>query len=157
MEINTLHSNIDDYFISLVKDFTTNLLKLTIGMPKNWVVKSTKVINCEISGNSDVGQMVEISGIDNTIEISDLYVFANKLIDRNKLIELKEKEYRENIEKEKEKLKNETEKMYESLERMKDVDINFDGEDSDTDLDNNDDVSEDSDDTVKEKLEKKLS
>lgn len=126
--IKNIFDKIDDYFISLEKNFETNNYVVTIGIPVDWVIKTTDFIECVVEKENEEldGKLVKISTLDNEVTVENLLVFVTKLIGRNLIIEEKKKEYLAKIEEEKNKLKEETIKIYGQLESIKNADFDDD-------------------------------
>jgi uncharacterized protein YdbL (DUF1318 family) len=146
MNIRDIFKEIDEYFVSISKDFETNKLELTIGMQKNWITKDIGEITCEKIGENDNGYLVKIKSNDDNTDIITLLSYACTLIIKNKEIDKKREEFNKEIEEKTKKLKEEIESKYKT----------FNIDDDDLIIYKNK-VEEKNDTEIKESLENKLS
>lgn len=110
---------IEGYFVSLTRDTINGWYEIEIGIPKGWVFNETKDISCEIINENELGKLIKIFPKNNKVIVDDLFVFIDVIIETNKRIAEKEKEFTAKMEEMKGVLEKEAKKFYEELDELK--------------------------------------
>lgn len=106
-----------------INSFTRNTIEgwweLEIGLPKTWVYDENKDIKCEILMENEVGKLIKISPKKQNVVIDDLIVFVEIIIETNKRIAEKEKQFTDRMQEMKSVLEKEAKKFYDELDELK--------------------------------------
>jgi hypothetical protein len=122
---------ITGYLISITRNTVDGWYELEIGIPKGWVYdEHHKDINCEIIDENETGKLIKISPKNNSVEIDDLVIFVEIILEINKKIAEKEREFTDKMQELKGVLENEAKKFYGELDELKvnsfkNLNINF--------------------------------
>jgi len=111
---------ITGFLISITRDTVNGWYEIEIGLPKGWVFDENDEIKCEVLNKTDAGSLVKISPKKSDILIDDLISFVEIIIQTNKRIAEKEKEFTDKMEEMKMALEKEARKFYEELDELKD-------------------------------------
>lgn len=115
---------LDGYLMSIERNLETSMYELKVGFRKNWVYKSTDDIECEVTIESDNGNVVIISGKHDEVTIDDLIEFVNKVIDTNKKITQMQKEFEDKLEEQKQLIADQILQFDEKIEEMRESSFN---------------------------------
>jgi hypothetical protein len=110
---------ITGYLISITRNPLDGWYELEIGIPNTWVFDENNEIKCEILDKSDTGKLVKISPKNNKIVLDDLLTFVQIILETNKKIAEKEKQFTDKMEQMKGMLEQEALKFYEELDALK--------------------------------------
>jgi hypothetical protein len=110
---------ITGFLFSITRDTVNGWYEIEIGLPKGWVFDENDEIKCEILNKTDAGSLVKISPKKSDILIDDLVSFVEIIIQTNKRIAEKEKEFTDKMEEMKTALEKEARKFYEELDELK--------------------------------------
>jgi hypothetical protein len=106
-----------------INSFTRNTVEgwweLEVGLPKTWVFDENDEITYEILQQNDVGKLIKVSPKNQDIVIDDLITFVEIIIDTNKKIAEKEKQFTDRMQEMKGVLEKEAKKFYEELDELK--------------------------------------
>jgi len=111
---------ITGYLISISRDTINGCYELQVGIPNNWVFDENEEVKCEVLSKADVGKLIKISPKGNDVVIDDLITFVEVIIETNKKIAEKEKQFTDKMEEMKSLLEKEAKKFYEELDELKD-------------------------------------
>jgi hypothetical protein len=117
--IETLIEPITGYLISITRNAMEGWYELQIGIPKGWVFNENKEIKCEILNEAESGKIIKISPKNPDIVIDDLISFVGIIMETNKKIAEKEKEFTDRMTTMKENLEKEVKAYYEELDKMR--------------------------------------
>lgn len=117
-------NKLEGKLLTITRNTITGKYELEIGLPKNWVCKSTDDITVEVKKETDNGKLLLISSKENEIVIDDLVDFVNFIIDKNEEIQKKEKEIDDILKKAREELENKVKVLYDEVENMKENSFN---------------------------------
>lgn len=107
------------YVNSFIRDTEHGWWILEVGLPNSWVFDENKKIGCEILFENEVGKLIKVFPKKSGIVIDDLITFVEIIIDTNKKIALKEKEFTDKMQEMKGKLEIEAQKYYQELDELK--------------------------------------
>jgi len=111
-----------------IKSFTRNTVEgwweLELGIPKAWVYDENNEIKCEIITQNDIGKLIKISPKNHDVIIDDLIAFVDVIIEINKKISEKEKQFTDKMEEMKGMLEKEAKKFYEELDELRETSFN---------------------------------
>jgi len=117
--IETILEPTNGYIRSFTRDTVNGWWEVEVGMPKTWVFSENKDISCILITENDVGKLIKISPKKSTIVFDDLINFVEIIIETNKRIANKEKEFTDKMEEMKNTLENEAKKFYNELDELK--------------------------------------
>jgi hypothetical protein len=112
---------ITGYLISIKRNTVNGWYEFEIGIHANWVVGENDKIACEILNENESGKLLKISPKKDTIGIDDLILFVEAIINTNKKIAEKEKQFTDKMEQMKGVLEKEARKFYDDLAILKDT------------------------------------
>lgn len=112
---------IDDYLLSIQKNVDNNLYELEIGLKPSWVYKATSEIGCEVTHETEGGNIIRIYPKSDTIVIDDLIYFVEKVIETNKKIAEMEEAFQKKLEEQKKLLQDQIRDFQDQLEKVKDI------------------------------------
>lgn len=107
------------FLLSIKRNPMNGWYEIEIGLPNSWVFDENNEIKCEIISKSDAGKLVKIVPKNDKIVIDDLITFVEIIIETNKKIAEKEKEFTDRMEQMKGMLESEAKKFYEELDELK--------------------------------------
>jgi hypothetical protein len=110
---------ITGYLLSINRNTVSGWYEFEVGIPKTWVFGENGEIACEILNEADAGKLVKVFPKKDGIGIDDLIVFVVAIIDTNKRIAEKEKEFNERMEAMKGVLEKEAKKYLDELDQLK--------------------------------------
>jgi hypothetical protein len=113
-----LHS-ITGYLLSVERDTVQGWYYLKVGIPKSWVFNENNKIGVEVITENDNGKLLKIYPKVGTIVIDDLIIFVEVIMETNKKIAEKEKQFTDRMEEMKGVLEKEAKKFYEELDELK--------------------------------------
>ena len=119
--IESLLKPITGYLISISRDTVNGWYVLEIGLPNTWVFDENNEIECEVLKETDEGRLIKIAPKKQKIILDDLVNFVGIIIQTNKKIALKEKQFTEKMEEMRENLEKEAKKYYEELDEIKET------------------------------------
>jgi len=108
-----------EYFVSITNNTVEGKLEMEIGIPKGWVFNENKEIKCEVLAENEAGKLIKITPKNNKVVIDDLVSFVEIIIETNRKIAEKEKEFTSKMEEMKGVLEKEAKKFYEELDELK--------------------------------------
>lgn len=117
--INIALQPVEGYLFSIARNPQEGWYELEVGIPKGWVFDENDEIGCEILSKLDKGNVVKIFPKKTDILIDDLVTFVEVIIETNKKIADKEKEFTNRMEEMKGKLEEEAKKFFEELDELK--------------------------------------
>jgi len=118
-EIESALEPLEGYFATLKRNTMQGIYELEIGIPKNWVFSENTEIGCEIILETDEGKLIKVFPKNNDIISDDLFLFVNNIIDTNKKIATKEKEFADKMEEWKKSFEDQTKEFYKELDELK--------------------------------------
>jgi hypothetical protein len=110
---------ITGYLFSIKRNTMSGWYEFEVGIPKAWVFGENGEIACEVLNESETGKLVKVSPKKDGIGIDDLIVFVEAIIDTNKKIAEKEREFNERMEAMKGVLEKEAKKYLDELDQLK--------------------------------------
>lgn len=110
---------ITGYLISINRNTKSGWYEFEIGIHPNWVIGENNKIACDIINENTTGKLVRISPKNENIGIDDLILFVEAIINTNKKIADKEKEFTDKMEEMKGVLEKEARKFYDDLAILK--------------------------------------
>jgi len=119
--LDKILNKLDGYLMSIERNLDTGMYELKVGFRKNWVYKSTDDVECKVIVESENGNVVTILGKHDEIIIDDLINFVNRVIETNKKITLMQKEFDEQLEKQKQVLIDQQMEFNEQLDEIKET------------------------------------
>lgn len=119
--IETALSPIDGYLISIKRNTMEGWYELEIGIPSSWVFDENNIISCEIvrEYEEEKARIVKIAPKKLGIVIDDLVEFIIIILETNKKIAEKEKEFTNKMEEMKGLLESEAKSFYQELDELK--------------------------------------
>ena len=117
--IEALLEPITGYLISITRNAMEGWYEMQIGIPKGWVFNENKEIKCEILNEEEGGKIIKISPKNPDIVIDDIVSFVGIIMETNKKIAEKEKEFTDKMSAMKENLEKEVKAYYEELDKMR--------------------------------------
>jgi len=109
----------DGYITSFKRNTVKGWWEVEVGLPKTWVFNENDKIVCEVLAETEIGKLVRISPKTDKIVIDDLILFVEIIIDTNKRIAEKEKEFTDNLEKKKKELETWAKGFYKEMDELK--------------------------------------
>jgi hypothetical protein len=117
---NTI-SPISGYLISIKRNTDGGWYELEIGLPNNWVFKENEDIGCEILSETENGKLIKIFPKFDDVLIDDLIKFVNIIVETNKKIKEKEKEFQKRLEEYKAMLEKEATEHFVDIDKLRDT------------------------------------
>lgn len=111
--------SLDGFLFSVKRNPIKGWYELEIGINKSWVYNENREISCELITENDDAVLLKISPKNNKIVVDDLIAFVEIIIDTNKKIVEKEKEFTNRMNEMKGVLEKEAKKFYEELDSLK--------------------------------------
>jgi len=111
--------SLDGFLFSIKRNPIKGWYELEIGINKSWVYNENKEISCELITENDEAILLKISPKNNRIVVDDLIAFVELIIETNKKIAEKEKEFADKMNEMKGILEKEAKKFYEELDSLK--------------------------------------
>ncbi|NJO59695.1 MAG: hypothetical protein HC836_15730 [Richelia sp. RM2_1_2] len=118
--INTILKPLDEFLLSVERDTDTGFYFITMGIPANWVYKSTNIIECEVLHETDGGSLVKIYPLNESAVIDDLIEFGRIIIETNERIAKMQEEFDNKMKEMKEQLIEQQKLFMDELDEMKD-------------------------------------
>jgi len=109
----------DGYITSFKRNTVEGWWEIEVGLPKAWVFDENNKIKCEILAEAEMGKLIKISPKNNKVVIDDLILFVEIIIETNKRIAEKEKQFTDKMEEMKGVLEQEAKKFYKELDDLK--------------------------------------
>jgi len=110
---------ITGYLISITRDTVQGRYELEIGIPSSWVFNQNDEISVEVLSKNDDGKLLKIFPKKDDVIIDDLIVFVEIIIETNRKIAEKEKQFTDRMEEMKGVLEKEANKFYKELDELK--------------------------------------
>ena len=110
---------LEGHLISIERDTVNGWYEIKVGIYGNWVYSENKEIACEVILDKKDGKVIKIKPKNNNITVDELLAFFEIIIETNKKIAEKEKEFKDRMEKIKQDLEGEAKKFYEELDSLK--------------------------------------
>jgi len=110
---------ITGYLISITRNPVNGWYELEVGIPKGWIFDENDEINCEVTNKTDAGSLIKISPKSTDIVIDDLIEFVKVIMETNRKIAEKEKQFTDKMAEMKGVLEQEARKFYEELDELK--------------------------------------
>lgn len=117
--IESILEPITGYLFSITRNTLHGWYDLEIGIPKGWVFNENKEIKCEVLDENDNGKLIKISPKKHDVVVDDLVAFVELIIETNKRITEKEKEFSDKMADMKKNLEEEAKQFYKELEELK--------------------------------------
>jgi len=117
--IETALEPTNGYINSFTRNTVEGWWELEIGLPKAWVFNENNEIACEVIFQNDVGKLIKVSPKNRNIVIDDLVTFVEIILETNKKIAEKEKQFTDKMEEMKGILEQEAKKFYKELDELK--------------------------------------
>jgi len=117
--IEALLEPITGYLISITRNTVEGWYEMELGIPKGWVFNENKEIKCEVLNENETGKLIKISPKNIDIVIDDLVAFVGVIMETNKKIADKEKEFTERMTAMRDNLEKEVKIYYEELDKLK--------------------------------------
>lgn len=117
--IESILEPITGYLFSITRDTLHGWYELEIGIPKGWVFNENKEIKCEVLNENENGKLIKISPKKHDIVVDDLIAFVELIIETNKKITEKEKEFADKMADMKKTLEEEAKQFYKELDELK--------------------------------------
>lgn len=118
-EVEEKLKTITGYLLSIKRNTVSGWYELEIGLPNKWIFNENEAIGCEIINESDSGKLVKIFPKNNNVIIDELIQFVSIIIDTNKEIEKKEKEFTSQLEEMKKMFELKAADFYKELDELK--------------------------------------
>lgn len=148
-------SKIDDHLLSIQKNVDNNFYELEIGLRPSWVFKATNEIGCEVTHETEGGNIVRVFSKSEDVVIDDLIHFVEKIIETNKKIAEMEEAFQKKLEEQKKMLESQIRDFQDQLEKVKD--ISFDDQDEEQEVEEESNDSTQLSNEEKEQLEERIS
>ena len=117
--IEALLEPINGYLVSITRNTVEGWYEMELGIPKGWVFNENKEIKCEVLNENEAGKLIKISPKNIDIVIDDLVAFVGVIMETNKKIADKEKEFTERMTAMRDNLEKEVKVYYEELDKLK--------------------------------------
>jgi hypothetical protein len=117
--IDSILQPTNGYINSFTRNTVEGWWELEIGLPKTWVYDENKDIRCEILMENEIGKLIKVSPKKQNVVIDDLIVFVEVIIETNKRIAEKEKQFTDRMQEMKSLLEKEAKKFYDELDELK--------------------------------------
>ncbi len=117
--IDSILQPTNGYINSFTRNTVEGWWELEIGLPKTWVYDENKDIRCEILMENEIGKLIKVSPKKQNVVIDDLIVFVEIIIETNKRIAEKEKQFTDRMQEMKSLLEKEAKKFYDELDELK--------------------------------------
>jgi hypothetical protein len=111
--------SVEGYLLSIARNPVDGWYEIEVGLPSNWVYDQNNEINCEVLDKTEAGSLIKISPKNTDIEIDDLIAFVEIIIDTNKKIAEKEKQFTDKMQEMKGVLETEAKKFYQELDELR--------------------------------------
>lgn len=111
--------SITGYLISITRNTIEGWYEIEIGLPSTWYYDENDEIGCDVLTENSAGKLIKIYPKNHDIVIDDLISFVEIIIDTNKRIAEKEKQFTDRMQEMKGVLENEAKKFYEELDELK--------------------------------------
>ena len=105
--------------VSITRNTVEGWYEIEIGLPSSWYYDENDEIGCEVLSKNDAGKLIKIFPKNQEIVIDDLVAFVEIIIDTNKKIADKEKQFTDRMQEMKGVLEKEAKKFYEELDELK--------------------------------------
>ena len=119
-EIESILKPIEGFLSSINRNTVEGWYEIEIGIPGSWVFNQNDEINCEIISENETGKLIKIFPKNHNIVIDDLILFVEIIIDTNKKISEKEKEFANKMTEMKKTLEKQASEFYKELDELKD-------------------------------------
>lgn len=117
--IESILNPLTGYLISITRNTINGWYELEIGIPANWVFDENEIIECEVLKESEAGKLIKVKPKNLNVVLDDLISFVDVIIETNKRIADKEKQFNDKMEKMKIQLEEEAKKFYKELDELK--------------------------------------
>lgn len=118
-EVELALQAIGGYLISISRNTVEGWYELEIGLPNSWVFDENSKISCEVLTENEAGKLILIAPKSSDIVIDDLIDFVEIILETNKKIAEKEKEFTNSMEEMRGLLEEKAKKFYEELDDLK--------------------------------------
>jgi hypothetical protein len=109
----------DGYIHSFMRNTVKGWWEMEIGLPKAWVFDENNDISCEVLAETEMGKLIKIAPKNTKVVIDDLILFVEIIIETNKKIAEKEKQFTDKMAEMKGVLEQEAKKFYKELDELK--------------------------------------
>jgi hypothetical protein len=117
--VETAFEPVNGYISSITRNTINGWYEIEIGIPKGWVFDENKEIKCEIITELAEGKIIKISPKSDKTVIDDILLFIGVIVETNRKIAEKEKEFTNKMEEMKNVLEQEAKKFYTELDALK--------------------------------------
>jgi hypothetical protein len=115
---------ITGYLISINRNTKSGWYEFEIGIHTNWVVGENTKISCDVLSENSTGKLIKVSPKSENVGIDELILFVEAIINTNKKIADKEKQFTDKMEQMKGVLEKEARKFYDDLAILKETSFN---------------------------------
>jgi len=117
--IEALLEPLNGYLISITRNAVEGWYEMELGIPKGWVFNENNEIKCEVLNELESGKIIKISPKNVNIVIDDLITFVFIIMETNKKIAEKEKEFTDRMAAMRDNLEREVKEYYDELDKMR--------------------------------------
>jgi uncharacterized protein with von Willebrand factor type A (vWA) domain len=120
--MKTIEAGLDPitgYLVSISRNTINGWYELEVGIPNKWEFSENEEVKCDVLNESTAGKLLKISPKNANIVIDDLVAFVELIIETNKRIAEKEKQFTDKMEEMKKMLEDEAKKFYTELDELK--------------------------------------
>lgn len=118
-QIELALQSVDGYLLSISRNALDGWYELEVGLPNNWVYDGNNKISCEVIDKTDAGVLLKVSPKNKYIAVDDLVLFVEMIIETNKKIVEKEKQFTDKMQEMKSMLEAEAKKFYLEVDELK--------------------------------------
>jgi len=118
-QIESALQSVEGHLVSIYRNSLEGWYELEVGLPNNWVYDENNKIVCEVIDKTDEGILLKVAPKNGDIVIDDLISFIEIIIETNKKIAEKEKQFTDKMQEMKGMLEEEAKKFYLELDELK--------------------------------------
>jgi len=107
------------YINTITRNTVDGWWELEIGLPEAWVFDENTKIGCEVTFENEIGKLIRIFPKKNDVCVDDLVGFVEIVIETNKEIVVREKEFTDKMLSMKNLLEDEAKKFFKELNDLK--------------------------------------
>jgi hypothetical protein len=120
-EIESILEPITGYLLSMTRNTQEGWYELQVGIPNTWVFTENNEISCEVINENESGKLLKIFPKNYDVCIDDLFQFVIIIIDTNRIIVEKEKEFAERMAERKRSLEKEANEFLKELDDLREI------------------------------------
>jgi sulfite reductase alpha subunit-like flavoprotein len=110
---------ITGYLFAITRNTQDGWYELEVGIPKGWVFDDNKEIRTEVITDSGDGKIVKICPKNNKVEVDDLVTFVQIIIETNRQIAEKERQFQDQMVEMRDILEAKAKDFYKELDELK--------------------------------------